>query len=385
VIKRRTLSSLFQAIDDTYRRDIDTILAKIMIFLVLLHLIDMGESYLFGYTDSLLWEILRIAVMLFVFIPNRLFGVGQKYLKYNVLFWPLVFFYGTLWIPDENYFLTLPWLLFMIVVPFFFFPKETAVKWAIFELVLMGIVVVLSALGVIETLYNTSLLVQVWGALGVTAYLLYNIESKRDIYKRNIQALANENQLLYDEMMHRTKNNLQFLLGLFEQEHRAHSTETCKELLKKLTNRVRSFDALNIVEINAKDGRVDLAEMLTRIVEIYRNDLSCDWEIDLDTMSVPHKQANYLALILNELLNNVQKHAYPAGANRVEISLKKHADDSLTLTVGDNGTQSSGTSAPNTTRVGTELIERLVRTLPEGSYETASQKGWKSTIRFALA
>jgi two-component sensor histidine kinase len=380
---RLDISALFKNIDARYKESIEAIFVKMTFFVMILHLIDMAESYWYGYTASLIWEIMRIAAVLVILIPSKMLGVGNGHVVgHTVIAAPLIFLYGTMWLPDENYFYTLPWLIFILIAPFWFFDMETSKKWAIVQISMMATLAILSLVGIVHTLYNTSLLFQMTGTLIVIAIILYKIEQKRDLYKHSIQELAEENALLYDELQHRTRNNLQVLIGIFEQEHTAQTTKECKDLLSKLTKRIRTFDTINIVGANQDEGNVNLAETVQKIIQMYRDDSQCRWDADLDAVILPLKQANYLALIVNELLNNVQKHACPAGADRVELLLKRQSDGTVVLTVRDNGKMSQNVSVPNTTRIGTQLIERLVSALPQGRYETASNEGWEATVEF---
>jgi len=376
------LIELFKHLEEDYRKQIDVLIAKIGVVILFWHFVDIAESYLYDYMASLYWEIARIVVVLAFLIPNRLFGVGNKFLPYNILIWPLLYFYGTLWIPDENYFLTLPWLVFMGILPFWLLEIEKALQWAVIQVAVLGIVALLSSVGLVHTLYNSSLLWQEWGVLGLTVYIVYSIENKRALYMDKIRSLAMENRLLYEEMMHRTKNNLQLIIGLMEQEQDIHNEETKEETLTKLAYRVRAFDAILASRTEENEGRTDLNQLVRHIVEVYHWEKNCDISFTLEPATMKHKSANHLALIVNEAINNIQKHACPNGADRIEIRLEKLYGTTLRLTIKDNGRKEPVTIKEGSG--GMKFMMRLAETLPAGDLMQVYDKGMKIELTFRI-
>lgn len=377
------LSETFELLDQQYYQSIKRLIPVISLVVMLLHFADMAESYFFGYTPSLYWEVSRVLVFAVVIIIHRFFGLSDTIFSHMIVLVPFLFLYGTLWLPDENYFLTLPWLIFMSIVPFWLFNKHIALWWGIIQITFLGLVTFLSAIGVVHTLYNTSLLLQLWGVLALAVYVVHSIETKRNIYKEQIQTMAMENKLLYDEMNHRTKNNLQLIIGLMEQERMIGNHESKEETLDKLAYRVRTFDSILASRMRENEGKIHVPEVIHRIFGSYRWDERCDIAFDLTDVEMEEKQANYLALIMNEAINNIKKHACPNGANKIKIRLENvDADDVWKLTVKDNGTQKPQFTDTSKSG-GLQFMIRLASAMPKGHLSYAFDGGMLVELLFA--
>jgi two-component sensor histidine kinase len=382
-MQSQKVSELFKRLDQKYRDDIEMIIAKMTMFIMALHLIDMAESYWYGYEASLIWEILRIVAVAFVMIPKRVFGIGGGLVGHLIVVLPLIFLYGTFWLPDENYFYTLPWLIVILISPFWFFDKETAKKWAIIQVSIIGILTILSAVGLIHTLFNTSLLFQMTGTMMLVAAIMYKIESKRDLYKQSIEELALENSVLYDEIQHRTKNNLQWIISLIMQEETARDDEACRQTLKGLAQRVQAFESVVALRAEAQEDHIDLRAMIDRVVELYRNELNdCAFAIEVDEVKVHYKIANPLMLIVNESLSNIRKYACPAGADRIRIVAKRLDEKRIELRIEDNAPTGDETANP-TEGSGMRIVRRLVDSLPEGHVEIERDTGYSLVVTCA--
>ena len=91
-------------------------------------------------------------------------------------------------------------------------------------------------------------------------------------------------------------------------------------------------------------------------------------------------------LILNELVSNALKHAFPDGrAGEIRVELTADDERRVALTVGDNGVGFPGDlDWRSTTSLGLQLVHTLVGQL-EGSVEMHSNGGTKFKIQFGLA
>jgi two-component sensor histidine kinase len=124
-------------------------------------------------------------------------------------------------------------------------------------------------------------------------------------------ALASQ-ELLYKELNHRVKNNLQMVASLIKlQMSSSHSTET-KNALQTTYNRIHSiaelYEILNVQKLHAsKDVEEYFRTIVNNIKNNFTKEVSVAYEIEC---SVALEKVVYLGLILNELVTNSFKHAF---------------------------------------------------------------------------
>jgi two-component sensor histidine kinase len=110
-----------------------------------------------------------------------------------------------------------------------------------------------------------------------------------------------------------------------------------------------------------------------------------DLVVEMDPVPLPVDKAIPCALILNELITNALKHAFPdprSGTLRVE--LRRSGENELTLTVSDDGVgMPSGLEPKRSQSLGMQLVSTLVEQL-EGRLELARDGGTTVSVTFAL-
>jgi two-component sensor histidine kinase len=111
-------------------------------------------------------------------------------------------------------------------------------------------------------------------------------------------------------------------------------------------------------------------------------------EVATDPITIETNKAITLSLVVNELVANAFKHAFPDDAGgTVSVSLRRDIASNVTLTVTDNGTGSNQSALEGNTQpsgLGTRLIAGSVRQL-EGSMNTEGcDGGWTTTITFPV-
>jgi two-component sensor histidine kinase len=103
-------------------------------------------------------------------------------------------------------------------------------------------------------------------------------------------------------------------------------------------------------------------------------------ELEMDEVALPVDQAIPLGLVLNELITNALKHAFPGDARgRVRIQLSSD-HDLVRLVVEDDGI-GHDRSVSRPAALGMQLVHTLVRQL-DGTLETAVAHGTRLTISF---
>ena len=206
---------------------------------------------------------------------------------------------------------------------------------------------------------------------------------------RIIRAKNAENELLLKEIHHRVKNNLEMVKSLIALQAAQIEDPATKDAMISSQNRVQSmgiihqklYQGKNLGSIemkdyfhNLSDGILDTFNVEDRVkIECVMDNL----ELDVDT-AVP------IGLIVNELLTNALKYAFPPDQKGViNISLKRNREHNLKLEVRDNGIGQKAGVAPKGTGFGSQLIELLTRQL-NGKMRKRSNPGTHVEFDFAI-
>jgi two-component sensor histidine kinase len=204
------------------------------------------------------------------------------------------------------------------------------------------------------------------------SYFLWNS------YKRRKHAEFLKTLIL--EVNHRTKNNLQMLSVLISGTQNQLTDEQTKTDIKKLKSYIKSF-AMMYENLNntASFDTVNLSDYVTNVsnsaVSGSRvNDLSLEIKTERN-IQLSTDKAILVGLIVNELITNSIKHAFPSGnEGKITINLFKKEEATLALSYEDNGTGQIA-SPSKTGSFGVNMIQQLVKQM-KGSilYDTDNLK-----------
>jgi len=182
-----------------------------------------------------------------------------------------------------------------------------------------------------------------------------------------INALLRSQTLLFRELQHRVKNDLQVVLAVIALQLNQPLGEEAKQQLESIRDRI---DSLRVVHerlfAGSATGQIDLAEYLRALAtgRFRMHGLDPAGAIQLEAPTAPldtdHDVAIALGLIVNEFLTNSLKHAFPTGRGSVRIALTRHEGGSVRLHLADSGAPRTG--APKSGGgIGLKLIDLLVR------------------------
>jgi two-component sensor histidine kinase len=172
---------------------------------------------------------------------------------------------------------------------------------------------------------------------------------------------------LFEELNHRVKNNLTIASSILELQARS-SAPAVRDHLRKAVDRLHSIADLHtaLYRQNSTDT-ADLDRYLRDLCERLSCSLFEDGRLRIDLncepLEVLVEQAVTIGLIVNELVTNAAKHAFPEGAPGAIIVSLAASDDELHLRVADNG---AGLSALGQSKAEGGLGLRLVRSLADG-------------------
>jgi PAS domain S-box-containing protein len=220
----------------------------------------------------------------------------------------------------------------------------------------------------------------------------------RDITDRKrteewIHASLREKELLLGEVHHRVKNNMQVISGLLDLQARSSGNPELTERLNESQNRIRSMALIHEKLYGSKDfSRIDLAGYVRVLSqELFQTYKINQWKIALIVQTdgdvyVDINKAIPCGLILNELISNALKHAFPGGRQgELQIIIREMKDTEIEIVVRDNGLGLPGdVDIHEPLTIGLYLVNGLVKNQLDGQIEVRRDNGTEFRITFPL-
>lgn len=183
-------------------------------------------------------------------------------------------------------------------------------------------------------------------------------------YQRKLQAALDRHQILLKEVNHRVKNSLQVVSGMLHLQANAVGDPALSERLMEASTRIsavgRAYDRL---AYNADHENIDLVAYLRDVVDDLEPAVApCKVELDAPR-EIPFAadRAILIALIVNELVLNAGKHAYPDGSDGlIRLRLVPSDDAVLSISISDDGVGLPADFDPaRSKRLGTRIVQAL--------------------------
>jgi two-component sensor histidine kinase len=199
----------------------------------------------------------------------------------------------------------------------------------------------------------------------LAAMVLSHITIKTIAERRSAEEQA---RVLLREMHHRIKNNLQLVSGLLSLQAGATGDEQMLAIFKESQDRIHSMALLHEILYQSGDlAQTNLAEYLHRLTDHLRRsyDLpsqAARLEFHVADVSLGTDEAVYCGLIINELVSNALKHAFPHGhGGEILVGLQQR-EGQVVLTVRDDGVGLPADLDPKQTgSLGLQLVSMLVQ------------------------
>ena len=192
--------------------------------------------------------------------------------------------------------------------------------------------------------------------------------SDRKHKEERIHAALKEKDVLLGEIHHRVKNNLQIVHSLLGLQSISISDDVVVGMLRESQNRIRSMALIHQTLYESKDfAKVDFRTFLESLVPTLISSYGVGSErIALEIQSIdvvlPINTAIPCGLIVNEIIANSLKHAFPDNRRgKVMIALASTGDGMVRLTVADDGIGiPESKNLDDTATLGLQLITMLV-------------------------
>jgi len=202
-----------------------------------------------------------------------------------------------------------------------------------------------------------------------------------------IQSKNAENELLLREIHHRVKNNLSVVSSLLKLQALKTVDSEAKDAMEASQRRVQSMGILhqklyqgeNLSTIDMLDYFKNLSD---NVLNVFQAHDQVHIKLDMGTIDLDTDTAVPIGLIVNELLTNSLKYAFPEGKKgEIAIRLEETAANALELEVADNGIGMQDEVTADGTGFGSQLIQLLTQQL-QGHLTTDFSSG--SRFRFQL-
>jgi two-component sensor histidine kinase len=192
--------------------------------------------------------------------------------------------------------------------------------------------------------------------------------------------------LLLQELGHRTKNNLAMVISVLSFQANAKTNPDTKHALEKAIARVKAIaNAHEYFRLVDHSGRVEMRSYIEKLCahlsEGLRDVRPIVIRVEADEVDLAAEQAIPIGLIVNELVTNSFKHAFPDGrAGTVEVAFKREASK-LRLIVHDDGV---GCSADRVNGLGSRLTRLLAQQLNAKLVWEQVESGCRTSLIFSL-
>jgi PAS domain S-box-containing protein len=221
----------------------------------------------------------------------------------------------------------------------------------------------------------------------VSTQIALTIEKKRA--EETLKASLHEKEVLLKEIHHRVKNNMQVISSLLNLQSRHLDDPKAISMFKDSQSRIRSMALVHEKLYQSRDlSRINFAQYVENLV-MY---LAHSYRIDSDRLQIRTKICDIFldintaipcGLIINELVTNALKHAFPDGRKgELVIELKPAEGSRYILRIGDDGIGlPRNDDFQRSDTLGMQLVTMLVDQL-EGVIELEKKEGTSFVITF---
>jgi PAS domain S-box-containing protein len=191
--------------------------------------------------------------------------------------------------------------------------------------------------------------------------------SDRKQKEERIQLALKEKDVLLGEVHHRVKNNLQIVHSLLDLQSSRITDRTALDMLRDSQNRIRSMGLIHQTLYQSKDfAKVDFSRFLDSLVPTLVGSYGVNPDrialsVKAEQVLFPINAAIPCGLVVNELISNALKHAFPGDrTGEIRVRLSTGSDGATMLSVADDGVGiPQGVELGRTSTLGLQLVSLL--------------------------
>ncbi|MCZ7360361.1 MAG: PAS domain S-box protein [Candidatus Methanoperedens sp.] len=214
--------------------------------------------------------------------------------------------------------------------------------------------------------------------------------TERKHAEEQLKESLREKEILLREIHHRVKNNMQVISSLLMLQEELSEDEKVIEMLKDSQNRIISMALIHEKLYRSENfSRIDLKEYIDDLV----SGLFQSYGISEDKVALNINAENVLlgidsaipcGLIINELVSNSLKHAFPEDeSGEINILIHSTDEDMIELSIGDNGIGiPEDLDFRRTESLGLRIVNVLVENQLHGEITLNRDRGTKFKIKF---
>jgi two-component sensor histidine kinase len=211
------------------------------------------------------------------------------------------------------------------------------------------------------------------------------VHASRDRYA----ALAAEREVLLREVNHRVGNSLQIIASLLHLQANSSTQDGVKAALTNAMGRVAAVAQVHRRLYTSHDLKsVLLNQYLEALLEDLRRSAEGNKMSRLTLKAEPTEidpdRAVAIGIIVNELVMNAVKYAYPDGAGPIHIVLNANGDD-LELSIADDGVGLNVKTDPRSTGMGQRIVTAMAQKLDASVARDPNHAGTRVVLRFRRA
>jgi two-component sensor histidine kinase len=208
------------------------------------------------------------------------------------------------------------------------------------------------------------------------------VHASRDRYA----ALAAEREVLLREVNHRIGNSLQIIASLLHLQANSTTQDDVKAALTNAMGRVAAVAQVHRRLYTSHDLKnVMLNQYLDALLEDLRRSAEGNrmsrLTLKADTIEIDPDRAVAIGIIVNELVMNAVKYAYPDGPGPIAVDLHVQGDD-LVLSIADNGVGLNGKTDPRSTGMGQRIVAAMASKLEASVERDPDHAGTRIAVRF---
>ncbi|MCK5154240.1 MAG: response regulator [Spirochaetales bacterium] len=171
-----------------------------------------------------------------------------------------------------------------------------------------------------------------------------NKTSELESTNKTLKKLLGDRELLIKEIYHRTKNNMLVISSMLSLHSTYAENADFSRILREIGNKIQSMALVHKKLYQSSDlTTVELREYINDLFDLIRSSYNShfgkiEFQIDLDEISVSIDMAVSCGIIINELLSNSFKYAFPDyQKGLIIVQLKLLKENTIFLKIADNG------------------------------------------------